>query len=224
MTIIKADCASRMHQYSQEPLMVNTKTKRGHQAQMEKKTASNASGSKKRKAPAALPISGKQKRLVPHTSSRRSERLARRASDSSTPSEASPNKSLLSSRTPVFNQPGQQLHLSPHSSRPVSDSSQNHVPPNTGTRSSQTRVNVNLDHAAKATAADGEDDDNSNQEDEEDDPMTWHMRRLPKAERYAAIGKAFTLKYWPWADASWWIDGDDYGGDGGELSALEEAA
>ena len=97
------------------------------------------------------------------------------------------------------------------------------LPPDTGTWSSQTRVNVNLNHAAKGTAADREDDDNGDQEDEED-PMTWRMRRLPKAKWYAAIGKVFTLKYWPWADTSWWIDGDDYGGDGGELSALEEAA
>ena len=186
-----------------------------------KKATPNASGSKKRKAPVALFIGGKQKWPVCHTSFQRSERLAHRALDSSAPSEPSPNK-RLPSKTPVFNQPGQKLHLSPHSSCPVLYLSQNHVPSNTSTQFSQTQVNVNLNHAAKGTAADREDDDNGDQEDEED-PMTWHMRRLLKAKWYAAFGKAFTLKYWPWADASWWIDGDDYGGDGGELSVLEEA-
>ena len=159
--------------------MANTKTK-SHQAWMKKKTTSNASGSKKRKAPVASPIGGKQKQPVCCTSSRCSERLAHCASDPSAPSEPSPNK-RLPSKTPVFNQPGQKLHLSPHSSHPVLDLSQNHIPPDTGTRSSQTWVNVNLNHAAKGTAADREDDDNGDQEDEED-PMTWRMRRLPKAK------------------------------------------
>lgn len=66
------------------------------------------------------------------------------------------------------------------------------------------------------------DGDRESEEDEEDDDddddsavdnngnllKTKYLKRLPGAERYRALGKAFALKYAPWPCESWWLGVD----------------
>ena len=54
-----------------------------------------------------------------------------------------------------------------------------------------------------------EESDQVSDEEESDKENTKYMRQLPRDDRYQAMGKAFTLKHWPWSSPNWWVDGDE---------------
>ena len=171
-----------------------------------KKTADGSSKKQKK----TTDIDGAKKRRAIGTSPYKNtrKRLTRRTSSSDPGLHKNPN-------TPTFRQPPQQ------DPRPIAGSSQNHANPTANTRSSQDQVNVNLGRTTREVATNNEDEENEgdgrepDDEDGDGEELTRHMRRLSGADRYAAIGKAFSFKYWPWPDTNWWVDD-------GETGALEE--
>jgi len=103
--------------------------------------------------------------------------------------------------------------------------------PTMDAQSSRSRANINLDddveealnsRSNEEVRNDTDDNDSSKEEDDEGGELTRYILRLPEARRYVAIGKAFTLKYWPWSDPNWWVDTDDAGGDGEEGPSVSD--
>ena len=42
-------------------------------------------------------------------------------------------------------------------------------------------------------------------EDEEKGTVVEHLQKMPLKARYRALGKIFTLKFWPWPAPVWWV-------------------
>ena len=173
--------------------MVNKKDEH----RQKQKNTSGTSGGQKRKAVGALPSKSKKKRIVRRISSGNSE--------------AGPHEGT-SSKTPTFRQPqrGTQSSLDPP--HPAPGPSRSRVPA-VDVQRSHAGASVNLDVDGEEAPIDVNDVDDGGEESDEEGgeggALTQYMQRLPESQRYVALGKAFTLRFWPWSDPNWWVDGGD---------------
>ena len=168
-----------------EASMANKKVEEHRQ---KPKNTSRTSGGQKRKAVGAPSSKPKKRQLVPRISSGNSE---------TRPHEGT------SSRTPTFRQPQRGTQSSSDPSHPAPGPSRGRGP-TVGAQPSHARASINLDVDEEGAPIDVDDVDDRNEESdeegEEEGSMSQYMRRLPESQRYIAIGKAFTLRYWPWSD------------------------
>jgi len=216
-SLTETECKVWKHvDMAQNSLMANAKKVKN--TSKKRKTDSGASGVEKRRAIGTSPFKATRARFIRRVSSRNSE--------------PGPQSSS-SSRTPILHLPRKDPRPPSHTSHPASGSTRNRTPLVTDTQLSQAR---NSDRVAKEAAVgsdnneqEGDEEDEEDEEEEEEmviggimkEGLTKHMRRLTKAERHVALGKAFTLKYWPWPSYNWWVDNDDVGGLGEGTSQCE---
>jgi len=100
------------------------------------------------------------------------------------------------SKTPTFRQPQKASRLPPDPSRSAPGSSRERA------LKDAPWANINLDRDVEEAISDDDEkeSDSSDEEDGERPNLTQHIKKLLEAQRNIAIGKAFTLKYWPWPD------------------------